>query len=151
MAGAGRRLPAHRSRRPARHIIAVSGSHIGSANQPCLRLCELPSGGWGRSPSSSCRAALVTDQGTKLLRDVLTKAVAAGTRACLVDVHGITYLDSGGVGSLVWVYRHVMRHGGQLKIVRPSPSAARVLDITKLTTVFEIFADEPSALDSFRI
>jgi anti-sigma B factor antagonist len=94
---------------------------------------------------------LVYDQGTKLLRDVLTKAVAAGTRACLVDMHGITYLDSGGVGSLVSVYRHVMRHGGQLKIVRPSPSAARVLDITKLTTVFEIFPDEPSALDSFRI
>lgn len=89
------------------------------------------------------------DQGTKLLRDAVTKAVAAGARACLVDMRAITYLDSGGVGSLVSMYRHVMRHDGQLKISRPSPSAARVLAITKLTTVFEIFEDEATAIASF--
>lgn len=89
---------------------------------------------------------LVYDGGTRLLRESLTKAVAAGARACLLDLHDITYLDSGGVGSLVAMFRHVTRRGGQLKLMRPSASARRVLGIARLTAVFEIFDDEREAL-----
>ena len=90
--------------------------------------------------------ALVFDEGTRLLRDVLKTAVARGARACLLDLEQITYLDSGGVGALVEMYRHVTRRGGQLKMLRPSPCARRVLGITHLTAVFDIFDDEPDAL-----
>jgi len=89
---------------------------------------------------------LVYDEGTRLLRQVLTTAVAAGARACLLDLEQITYLDSAGVGSLVEMFRHVTRRGGQLKLLRPSPCARRVLGITHLTAVFDIFDDEPDAL-----
>ena len=89
---------------------------------------------------------LVYDGGTRLLRERLTKAVAAGARACVLDLQEITYLDSGGVGSLVAMFRHVTRHGGQLKLIRPSACARRVLGIARLTAVFEIFDDEREAL-----
>jgi anti-anti-sigma factor len=89
---------------------------------------------------------LVYDGGTRLLRERLTKAVAVGARACLLDLHEITYLDSGGVGSLVAMFRHVTRQGGQLKLIRPSACARRVLGIARLTAVFEIFDDEREAL-----
>ena len=89
---------------------------------------------------------LVYDEGTRMLRDVLTTAVAAGARACLLDLSQITYLDSGGVGSLVEMFRHVTRRGGHLKLLCPSPCARRVLGITRLTAVFDIFDDEPDAL-----
>lgn len=89
---------------------------------------------------------LVYDGGTRLLREVLTKAVAGGARACLLDMQGITYLDSGGVGSLVAMYRHVTRLGGQLKMLHPSAPARRVLGISRLTAVFDIFDDESDAL-----
>jgi anti-anti-sigma factor len=89
---------------------------------------------------------LVYDEGTQTLRQVLTAAVAAGARACLLDLEQVTYLDSGGVGSLVEMFRHVTRRGGQLKLLRPSPAARRVLGITHLTAVFDIFDDEPDAL-----
>jgi anti-sigma B factor antagonist len=89
---------------------------------------------------------LVYDGGTRLLREELTKAVAAGARACLLDLGAVTYLDSGGVGSLVAMFRHVTRQGGQLKLMRPSASARRVLGIARLTAVFEIFDDERDAL-----
>ena len=92
---------------------------------------------------------LVYDQGTRMLRDVLTKAVADGARGCVLDLHEITYLDSGGVGSLVSMYHHVARHGGRLKLARPSACATRILGITRLATVFEIFDDEASAARSF--
>src|SRR5205807_7867221 len=75
---------------------------------------------------------LVYDEGTRMLRHVLTTAVAAGARECLLDLSQITYLDSGGVGSLVEMFRHVTRRGGQLKLLRPSACARRVLGITRL-------------------
>jgi anti-sigma B factor antagonist len=89
---------------------------------------------------------LVYDEGTRMLRQVMTRSIAAGARACLLDLEEITYLDSGGVGSLVAMFRHVTRQGGQLKLLRPSACVRRVLGITRLTGVFDIFDDEPDAL-----
>src|SRR5437763_3993915 len=89
---------------------------------------------------------LVYDEGTRMLRNVLTTAVANGAHECLLDLSQVTYLDSGGVGSLVEMFRHVTRRGGQLKLLNPSACARRVLGITKLTAVFDIFDDEPDAL-----
>jgi anti-sigma B factor antagonist len=94
----------------------------------------------------SLSGALVFDDGTRMLREVLRNAVAGGARACLLDLEQITYLDSGGVGMLVEMFRHVTRQGGQLKMLRPSLPARRVLGITHLTAVFDIFDDEPDAL-----
>lgn len=89
---------------------------------------------------------LVYDEGTRKLREVMTAAVEAGARACLLDLEQLTYLDSGGVGLLVAMFRHVTRRDGQLKLLRPSPPARRVLGIARLTGVFDIFDDEADAL-----
>jgi anti-sigma B factor antagonist len=94
----------------------------------------------------SLAGSLTYDEGTRMLREAVTGAVAAGARACLLDLEQITYLDSGGVGLLVAMFRHVTRRGGQLKLLRPSLPARRVLGITHLTAVFDIFDDEPDAL-----
>ena len=51
-----------------------------------------------------------------------------------------------GVGLLVAMFRHVTRRGGQLKLMRLSPAARRVLGISQLTRVFDIFDDEADAL-----
>jgi anti-sigma B factor antagonist len=90
--------------------------------------------------------SLTYDEGTRMLRQVVTSSVAAGARSFLLDLEQITYLDSGGVGLLVAMFRHVTRRGGQLKLLRPSPPARRVLGITHLTGVFDIFDDEADAL-----
>jgi anti-sigma B factor antagonist len=90
--------------------------------------------------------SLTYDEGTRMLRQAVTAAVADGARAFLLNLEQITYLDSGGVGLLVAMFRHVTRRGGQLKLLRPSAPARRVLGITHLTGVFDIFDDEPEAL-----
>jgi anti-sigma B factor antagonist len=100
----------------------------------------------GRVTILSLVGSLTYDEGTRMLRQVVTGAVAAGARAFLLDLEQITYLDSGGVGLLVAMFRHVTRRGGQLKLLRPSPPARRVLGITHLTGVFDIFDDEADAL-----
>ena len=89
---------------------------------------------------------LVYDGGTRVLREAVTKAVTLGARAVLLDLRHLTALDSGGVGALVAMFRHVTRQGGQLKLLRPSATARHVLGIARLTGVFDIFDDEEGAL-----
>ena len=89
---------------------------------------------------------LAYEEGTRVLRDAVTAAVADGARSCLIDLQQVTYLDSGGVGLLVAMFRHVTRRGGQFKLMRPSVAARRVLGISQLTRVFDIFDDEADAL-----
>ena len=90
--------------------------------------------------------ALAYEEGTRALREALTTAVAHGARSCLLDMRDVTYLDSGGVGLLVAMFRHVTSRGGQFKLLCPSAPARRVLGISQLTRVFDIFDDESDAL-----
>lgn len=92
------------------------------------------------------QGALAYEDGTRVLRDEVTSAVSNGNRLCLLDMREVTYLDSGGVGLLVAMFRHVTSRGGQFKLLSPSVPARRVLGISQLTRVFDIFDDEKDAL-----
>ena len=92
---------------------------------------------------------LVIDEGDRMFRDQVKAFAGAGGRRLIVDLSRVSYVDSGGIGSLVEMYLHLVRRGGQLKILRPSPSSRRVLQITQLDTVLEIFDDEEEAIRSF--
>lgn len=89
---------------------------------------------------------LAYEEGTTALRAELTHAFSDGARQCLIDLRDVTYLDSGGVGLLVAMFRHITSRGGQFKLLRPSAAARRVLGISQLTRVFDIFDDENDAL-----
>jgi anti-sigma B factor antagonist len=91
---------------------------------------------------------LVFDEGDRAFREHVTSLVDAGTRLLLLDLEGLTYIDSGGVGALVEMYMLVMRRGGHLKLLHPSWCSTRVLQVTHLSSVFEIFDDEAKALRS---
>ena len=89
---------------------------------------------------------LVAGGGTLPLRAAVRAAVEGGTRAVLLDLEDLSYVDSAGVGMLVEVYRHVTARGGQIKLLHPSLCARRVLGITHLTCVFDVFDNEAEAL-----
>lgn len=84
-----------------------------------------------------------------LLRNEVAARVSAGDRKLLVDLSSVTYIDSGGVGSLVTAYLHTVRRGGQLKLVCPNERVCRVLKITHLTSVLDVFENQAEALKSF--
>jgi anti-sigma B factor antagonist len=92
---------------------------------------------------------LAADEGDRAFKDDVAALVSAGWRRVLIDLRGVTHMDSGGAGVLVAVYLHVVRRGGQLKLLCPTDRVCRVLQITHLMSVFEVFADEESALRSF--
>jgi anti-sigma B factor antagonist len=89
---------------------------------------------------------LVAPDGVRVFRDSITTAVAHGARACLLDLGDVSYVDSAGVGALVAAYRHVTSRGGHLKLLHPSLCARRVLGITHLTGVFDVFDKEDEAV-----
>ena len=80
----------------------------------------------------------------KVIRELLKK----GERKILLNLKGVTYVDSSGVGELTGALTAVHRQGGELKLVNPSPKVVDLLRITRLDTLFDIRDDEISALQA---
>jgi anti-sigma B factor antagonist len=92
---------------------------------------------------------LVIDEGDRLLKTQVTALTSAGRRHVLIDLRNVTYIDSGGIGALVSMYVHVLQRGGSLKLLAPSVRVAKVLRITYLVSVFEVFESLDEAIRSF--
>ncbi len=67
----------------------------------------------------------------------------------LVNFADINYMDSTGIGELVGYLNKFVENNRQLKILRPHDRILKLLQITKLDTMFQIFQDEEEALKSF--
>jgi anti-anti-sigma factor len=92
---------------------------------------------------------LELEEGDNVLRDAVNQLVEAGRNKILLDMKEVTRLDSAGIGMLVSKYLTARRSGGVIKILHPTERTDHLMDITKLTTVFEIFDDEGKAVRSF--
>lgn len=87
--------------------------------------------------------------GDVALREAVGEALEAGGRNLLVDLGGVSTIDSSGIGELVSAYTTVTNRGGKLKLFNLPPKVTDILQITQLISVFEIFEDEGEALASF--
>jgi len=66
-----------------------------------------------------------------------------------MNLAGINYIDSTGLGELVSGYRMIKSQGGELKLLNLNQKVADLLEITKLYTVFDIHRQEAEAVASF--
>ena len=83
------------------------------------------------------------------LRQTIRDLVSEGNNKILLNLGDVSYVDSVGLGQIVSSFTTVSREGGQLKLLSLTRRVHDLLQITKLTTVFEIFNDEGKALQSF--
>ena len=67
----------------------------------------------------------------------------------MLDMKEVTRLDSAGIGMLVSKFLTARRAGGTIKLLHPTERTDHLMNITKLTTVFEMFDDEEAAVRSF--
>ena len=67
----------------------------------------------------------------------------------LVNFSGINYVDSTAIGELVGYLNKFVENNRQLKILKPHDRVRKLLQITKLDTIFEIYEDEDAGLRSF--
>ena len=92
---------------------------------------------------------LILSDGEKDFRDKVDDLMARGQNSIIVNFEQVDYLDSAGVGVVVWKYVTLRRRGGSLKLLNLKARSHRVLAITKLLTVMESFDREADALASF--
>lgn len=88
-------------------------------------------------------------EGSIALRDAIRNLAAAGKKKLLLNLAGVSYIDSSGIGELIANYTTVSRQGGQLKLLKLTDRVQNLLVITKLLTVFDTYDDEAEALQSF--
>ena len=83
------------------------------------------------------------------LRDLILSCLDEGNDKILLDMAGVTTLDSSGIGELVGAYTTVSNRGGKLKLLHLPTKVSDLLQVTQLITVFEIHEDEASAIAAF--
>ncbi len=93
----------------------------------------------------SCQGRIMFGDEANALRDFLREALAETPRMVL-NLGGVTYIDSGGLGMLVGVYSSARGAGADIKLTGLGQRLRDVLQITKLATVFEVFNTEQDAL-----
>ena len=92
---------------------------------------------------------ITAGEGNVALREIIRDLMEKGSRKILLNLHGVGYVDSSGLGELVGTYSSVRNHGGHMKLVNPSKRVHDLLQMTRLSAVLEIQADEARAVQSF--
>jgi len=92
---------------------------------------------------------LTIGDGAELLRDKVTSVVFQGHSKVLLNLAGVPYMDSGGLGELVRCSMAAKKANGSVKLVGLTGKIVDLLSITKLLTVFDTFETEDEAVASF--
>lgn len=92
---------------------------------------------------------LTIGEGDELLKDKVYSLVQQGHKKLILNLEGVPYVDSAGLGEIVRTYTTVSRQGGNMKLLNLTKRIEDLLSITKLLTVFDTYETEQEALQSF--
>ena len=96
-----------------------------------------------------CSGRLIFGEESASLRDTLRDLIPQHKKIVL-NLGGVSYIDSGGLGTLVALYTSARNSGSSIKLANLTPRVGDLLQVTKLLTVFEVYDSEDGALESFR-
>ena len=80
-----------------------------------------------------CGYGLCTD-----LRVHIRRLIEAGRFDVVLDLGGVTFIDSTVVGEIAWTHVALHRRGGRLTLLNPTRRMSRLLSISRLASVIEI-------------
>lgn len=83
------------------------------------------------------------------LREAVASAISDGVRQLVLNLEGVDFIDSTGLGAVVMCSTTMRKNGGTVKLLNVNRRNIELLVMTKLATVFEIFTDETDAVNSF--
>ena len=89
-------------------------------------------------------------EGSVQLREAVRNLLERGKKQVLINLAGVDYVDSSGIGELVSCYTTTKNQGGQLKLLNLTKKIKDLLSITKLLTVFETYDQESDAIKSYQ-
>ena len=87
--------------------------------------------------------------GADMISERIKNLAEQGRFDVLLNMSGVKYVDSAGLGKLISGYTTLRREGGQVRLLGVAENVKDLLVITKLVTVFDTHEDEQQALDSF--
>lgn len=85
------------------------------------------------------------DSGTQLV-SVVNEAVSHKVLTCIIDISGLRYINSSGIGVLITILTKFRNKGGEVYLMNPSESVKKLLVITKLNAIFQIIKSEQEVL-----
>ena len=88
-------------------------------------------------------------EGDIKLRQAVNSLLDEGRKNIVLNLGGVSYMDSAGIGELVACYKRAAEAGAKLKLLNPSGRVSDLLSLTKLQQVFDIYNEEKEALVSF--
>lgn len=95
-----------------------------------------------------CAGRVVFGEEASALRDTV-KGLLPEHKFVIINLANVTYIDSGGLGTLVGLFTSARSQGGAIKLLHLTHRTTELLQVTKLLTVFETFDDENAAVKSF--
>jgi len=96
-----------------------------------------------------CNGRIIFGEESADLRDTV-KMVISQSKRVILNLSGVTYIDSGGLGTLVALYTTARNNGGSIKLANLTQRVGDLLQVTKLVTIFDIHDSEEKALESYR-
>jgi anti-sigma B factor antagonist len=89
------------------------------------------------------------DNGANIL-DKVNTAILDGLRTCIVDISGVRYINSSGIGVLITILTKFRNKGGEVYLMKPSETVQKLLVITKLNAIFHVVQSEEEILKTAR-
>jgi len=146
-----------------RSLIVVQTESQETAKLACEILDRLGMGMQGNTPAKMqvktrhVGAVAVLDisgritlgEGNVALREIVRELAVNGHKLVLLNLGEVHYIDSSGVGELVKTHTTLRNQGGHLKLASLNKRVNDLLQMTRLSSVFDIHRDEASALASF--
>ena len=92
---------------------------------------------------------IVLGEESTALREKVKSLLAAGQKKIVFNMDNVTYIDSSGLGALVAAHTSAATQGAALKLCNLGSKFREILQVTKLVTVFDAYATEAEAIQSF--
>ena len=87
--------------------------------------------------------------GVPALKEAVSEAIKAGQPRLIIDMEGVSFVDSLGLGSVVAALKQVRSTKGDLRLAAPNQQVRVVLELTTLDRVFPYYATVEDALTDF--
>ena len=97
----------------------------------------------------TCRESSWGGPDAETFKTTFHKLLEKGCKRVIVNLHGVDWINSTGMGILISGYTTMRRNGGDLKLLHVSDKIRSILYVTKLNLIFKCFDNEDEAVTSF--
>jgi anti-sigma B factor antagonist len=146
-----------------RSLVVVRTESREIATAACAILDKLGLGMQGKTPAKmqtkarqigdaivlDVKGRITVGEGNIALREIVRDLAEKGTRKIVLNLDEVDYVDSSGLGELVKTHTTMRNNGGELKLANLNKRLHDLLEMTRLSAVFDIQKDEASAINSF--